>query len=417
MSERLLLRCDPGALETCAQKLGSALQRGAWVQLQAPAGDQALIPASLLPDGPGVVLASGGSSGGRKHCLQPSDHLDQSAAATGEWLRRQGLSPHQCLILNPLPLHHVSGLMPWWRSRCWGAEHVFLAPALMRDPGALLLWFQSCPGLGDRPVLLSLVPTQLKRLLDQPEGVQCLQAFAVIWIGGAALSAPLAERARGAGLRLAPCYGSTETAAMVTALPPEDFLAGASGSGPPLMDVQLRLGEAGAIQVKTPRLALGVWTAQRPQSLAALSDQDGWWQSGDLGELMPAASASDLRLRVLGRRDGAIHSGGETVFPEQLELRLQNHASEAQLALAAVLFLVAEDEEWGQRLVALVRPECGADAAALLKDLKQCCGHWIPAERPGQWLVCPELLTTDSGKWERGYWQDWLINRQHELHS
>lgn len=414
MSERLMLRCDPSELETCCQKLIGALQQGAWVQLQAAAVEQPLIPEALLPEGPGVVIASGGTSGGRKHCLQPSRHLDQSAEATAEWLLRQGLSPTQSLVLNPLPLHHVSGLMPWWRSRCWGAEHVFLTSHLMRDPEALALWFQSCPGLGDRPVLLSLVPTQLKRLLDQPQGVYCLQRCAVIWIGGSPLSEPMAERARRAGLRLAPCYGSSETAAMVTALPPEQFLAGVTGSGSPLSDVQLRLGEAGAIQVKTPRLALGCWTDQCSETLVDLQDPHGWWESGDLGELMPAESPAGLGLRVLGRRDGAIHCGGETVFPEQLELRLLDQASGAHLALAAVLFLAVEDEEWGQRLVALVRPRCGEDEAGLLKGLKQCCAEWIAAERPAQWIVCPDLLATDSGKWERHYWRDWLINRQHD---
>ena len=69
--------------------------------------------------------------------------------------------------------------------------------------------------------LLSLVPTQLQRLLGDPAGISWLQGFAVIWVGGAALAPELAETARRARLRLSPCYGSTETGAMVTALPPD----------------------------------------------------------------------------------------------------------------------------------------------------------------------------------------------------
>jgi len=95
-----------------------------------------------------------------------------------------------------------------------------------------------------------LVPTQLARLLAHPDGVAFLQQLQLIWIGGAALPAPLAEQARVLQLPLAPCYGSTETAAMVAALPPERFLAGEPGCGDPLMDVELRLATDGALIVQ-----------------------------------------------------------------------------------------------------------------------------------------------------------------------
>lgn len=351
--------------------------------------------------GPGVVLGSGGSSGGRRWCLQPLAHLQASAAATGRWLAALGIDPAACLHLNPLPLHHVSGLLPWVRAQQWGASHHRLDPAWMRDP---LLLAAAAPLDPARPALLSLVPTQLQRLLAAPEGLAWLQRLAVIWVGGAPLPYALAEQARRGGLRLAPCYGATETAAMVSAQAPDRFLAGEAGCGLPLDDVTLRLASGtGAIEVRTARLSPG-WLEQGVlRSLDGCTiGGDGWWRSGDAGQLTAAG------LQVCGRLDGAIHSGGETVFPERLEQRLLAQAEAAGLPLRASLLLPLEDPHWGQRLVALVRGEGEPPWPELLPHLQRLCGAWAPAERPVCWLHCPELAPTALGKWQRSRWRVWM---------
>ena len=145
------------------QKLWDA---GRLAALAGPAAsDQQALAAAIGPDGlgplqerwgPGVVLGSGGSTGGRRWCLQPLAHLQASASATGPWLEGLGLDPASCLQLNPLPLHHVSGLLPWVRAQQWGAVHQRLDPAWMRDPARLAAAAPLDPG---RPALLSLVPT------------------------------------------------------------------------------------------------------------------------------------------------------------------------------------------------------------------------------------------------------------------
>jgi o-succinylbenzoate---CoA ligase len=355
--------------------------------------------------GPGVVLGSGGSRGGgasgRRWCLLPLERLQASAAATGQWLEGLGIDPAACLHLNPLPLHHVSGLLPWLRARQWGAAHRRLAPAWMRQPALLA---EAAPLPRHRPVLLSLVPTQLQRLLDHPAGEDWLRRLALIWVGGAPLPPELAARARAAGLPLAPCYGATETAAMVTALAPGRFLAGAAGCGQPLPGVELRLAAGGALELRCGRLSPGWLEAGRLRPLPL--DRRGWWPSGDAGRLGPEG------LELLGRLDGAIHTGGETVFPEQLEQRLLAAAAAAGLPLQAVLLLAVPDREWGQRLVALVRPRPAAKAAersaVLLAGLEQLVARWAPAERPRRWLLCPALAPSALGKWQRGHWQRWL---------
>ena len=403
----LALAGEPQAL---AQALEAAWSQGRVVALAGP-GEQTRLAEALRQDGvvaalgralepgsPAVLLGSGGSSGARRWCLQPLAHLQASAAASSRWLEGLDLDPAACVHLNPLPLHHVSGLLPLLRAHHGGAPLRWLAPALLRDPGALAEAMPLQPG---RPAVLSLVPTQLARLLDEPAAVAWLRSCAVIWVGGAALPQALAQRARAEHLPLAPCYGATETAAMVCALPPQRFLAGEPGCGPPLDDVDLRLAAAdGAVEVRSPRLALG-WLESgglRPLPLTAA----GWWRSGDAGQIGPAG------LELLGRLDGALSSGGETVFPEQLEARLQSEARAQGLPLAAVLLLGVEEPPWGQRLVALVRAEAGADSASLLESLQALVAAWPPAERPRRWWSCPELAVSAQGKWQRGHWRKWL---------
>ena len=109
-------------------------------------------------------------------------------------------------------------------------------------------------------------------------------------------------------------------------------------------------------------------------------------------------------LRILGRLDGAVISGGETVFPEQLEARLLASG----LPLQAVLLLGRPDADWGERLVGLVRSST-PDIVERLQDLTR---PWPAAERPQRWVLCPELAPSEAGKWHRRRWQAWLQSQE-----
>jgi len=353
--------------------------------------------------GPGVVVGSGGSTGGRRWCLQPLSHLEASAAATAEWLGLEGLDPAACLHLNPLPLHHVSGLLPLVRSHQWGARHQLVPSGLLREPEALV----EAVVVPDQPVLISLVPTQLARLMAVPQARAWLRQLAVVWVGGAALPEALADQARSAGIRLAPCYGATETAAMVSALPPGQFLAGASGCGQPLADVRLRVDLLSqAVEVLTTRLSPG-WIGACGPLEPLPRTPDGWWRSGDGGRI------GSTGLEIFGRLDGAIQSGGETVFPEQLEQRLRALAQTEGWPLQELLLLPVAEPGWGERLTALVRPAENANGQpangeALITMLQAAVAAWPPPERPRQWLLCESLAPSPQGKWQRSQWQRWL---------
>jgi O-succinylbenzoic acid--CoA ligase len=279
-----------------------------------------------------------------------------------------------------------------------------LPPELLRAPEALV---EAVALPGHQPVLISLVPTQLARLMAVPKARAWLRQLAVVWVGGAALPKALAAEARSAGIRLAPCYGATETAAMVTALPPGQFLAGASGCGQPLADVRLRIDPLSqALEVAAGRLSPG-WIGASGALEPLPRTADGWWRSGDGGRL------GSTGLEIFGRLDGAIQSGGETVFPEQLEQRLRALAQAQGWPLQELLLLPVAEPGWGERLTALVRPAEAANGQpatgeALIAMLQGAVAAWPPPERPRQWLLCESLAPTSKGKWLRSHWQRWL---------
>ena len=408
MGSLRILRCDPAQPGQAAATLEADLDDRVWVHLLGSAAQpepQVLEPDVLnWPSGPGLVLSTGGSSGGRQLCLHPSSNLDRSAQACGMWLETIGLEPASTLVWNPLPFQHVSGLMPWWRARLWSAAHAWIPPDLIKQPGLLLNQSLRHPGWKRRPMVLSLVPTQLRRLLADPAGRSWLAEMAVIWVGGAALPADLVNQSRDLGIRLAPCYGATETAAMVTAQAPREFLAGQGGCGRSLDGVRLQLNQQGALAVHCDRLAVA--RLDEAGGLCAVTDAQGWWHSADLAEL--EGSPTDPQLHLLGRLDGAIQSGGVTVFPAQLEQRLLTDARQQGLPLDAVLLLGLANREWGERLVALIRWSSVEPPSDGFECLRRLVSNWPAPERPLHWVQCQELERSSAGKWERARWQQWL---------
>jgi O-succinylbenzoic acid--CoA ligase len=198
---------------------------------------------------------------------------------------------------------------------------------------------------------------------------------------------------------------------MVSALPPGQFLAGASGCGQPLADVRLRIdARTGAVEMATDRLSPG-WIGASGALEPLPRTADGWWRSGDGGRLGPSG------LEIFGRLDGAIQSGGETVFPEQLEQRLRALAQTQGWPLQELLLLGVAEPGWGERLTALVRPAEQANGEpangqVLIALLQAAVAAWPPAERPRQWLICGSLAPSPQGKWLRRHWQRWLQSRE-----
>ncbi|MDP9445228.1 MAG: AMP-binding protein, partial [Actinomycetota bacterium] len=227
---------------------------------------------------PLVVRTSGSTGEPKQVVLGPAAVL----ASAGATLARLG-GPGQWLLA--LPVHHVAGLQVLVRSLLAGEDPVVLD----EHPDFLT----ATAALHGRRRYLSLVPTQLLRLLRDRDEVAALRSFDAVLLGGTAADPVLLARAREAGLPVVPTYGSSETC------------GGCVYDGRPLDGVAVKVDAGGRVHVAGPVLFDGY--RDRPDLTAEVL-VDGWLRSPDLGRL-----DDDGRLHVLGRVDDVVVSGGVNV--------------------------------------------------------------------------------------------------------
>jgi o-succinylbenzoate---CoA ligase len=299
-----------------------------------------------------IMIPTGGTSGQLKLAIHSPATLSAAVEGFQAFYGVAEINSH-CL----LPLHHVSGLMQLWRSIATNGYFT----TTKEVPGSFI----------------SLVPTQLQRWL--PSRSDWLRSFRTVIIGGAPAAAHLLAEARTAQIPLSPSYGATETAAMVAALPVADFLARAVGCGQPLPHAQLRIQPTtGRIEIKSRSLMLGYYPHLRaPQE---------YWLTDDLGELDELGS-----LQIIGRESQKIISGGEKIFPEQVEAAIL-----ATGLVTDVCVLGLPDPEWGDRVVA-----CYVGAVDSLVLQTAVADRLAAFKRPKAWFALPEIPRNSQGKVDR----------------
>ncbi len=404
MNKLAFVKCLPQKKLECSKKILKNFEKHNWVYLEPPKDQTQFSISSTLPPGAGIIISSGGSMGGANLCFQSVDNLTNSALATGKWLESHGLNPKECVILNSLPLHHVSGFMPWWRHHIWGAQHHWISHAMMHSPIKLHEFSEVLTHKYRRPLITSLVPTQLLSLIDNDYGLKWLQSLAIIWVGGAAIPIGLADQARRKSINLAPCYGTTETVAMVTCLSPKDFLKGSNSVGYPLEDIDIEINNRNLLRIKTSRIAIAKWQGSKFESI---TNSNGWWEAGDLATYVTLNNKK--ALQILGRRDSAINSGGETIFPEDIEMQLMTLISREQIPIKHLFILGVSDQKWGQRLVALIRfKNIKINRYQIVSLLIELIKEWQPSKKPLHWYDCPKLARNINEKWEVSKWQNWV---------
>ncbi|MCM2311666.1 MAG: AMP-binding protein [Steroidobacteraceae bacterium] len=280
-----------------------------------------------------LCLPTGGTSGG----LRFTRHDERTLAAS-----IAGFCAHfgvdQVNALDVLPAHHVSGLMARIRCAATGGEHVAWS------------WKQleagEWPALGTKADgwFLSLVPTQLQRLLGNDAAVRMLERFRAVFVGGGPVWGELADSAAAAGVPVVTAYGMTETGAMVAAQLPADFAAGDRSCGKPLPHARVEVvddgtgeivppGVTGVVRISGESLFRGYWP-QRSNTQSLLT--------GDLGRFDARG-----RLTVLGRRDAVIITGGKKVHPAEVEAALRASGEFSDVAVIGV-----PDPQWGSAVVA-----------------------------------------------------------------
>jgi o-succinylbenzoate---CoA ligase len=281
-------------------------------------------PGGVPAPGPvAVLVATSGSLGRPKIAQLPAAALRASAEAS---LRRIGAGPGDRWLCC-LPTSHIAGIQVLVRSLVAGTEPVIHQRF---DPAAVAAALGGRRG-GRRAAHLALVPTQLRRLLAAGAD---LSAPASILLGGAPATPDLLAAARDAGARVITTYGMSETS------------GGCVYDGVPLDGVEVDVAEDGRIKIAGPVLFDGY--RLRPEESAEVRD-GRWFRTGDLGSL------SGGRLRVRGRADDVINTGGEKVLAGEVAAALAGHPG-----VDDVVVVGRADPEWGERVTAIVVPAPGA---------------------------------------------------------
>jgi O-succinylbenzoic acid--CoA ligase len=244
--------------------------------------------------------------------------------------------------LLSLPLYHVGGLAILFRAMLGGA-----AVVIPNDHANILEAIEY-----HKVTHLSVVPTQLYRLLKAPSFNQHAKQLKAVLAGGSAIPKSLIIKAHESGLPLFTTYGLTEMASQVTTTRPGDRLGRLFTSGKPLDHRHVKADSDGEIMVKGKTLFRGYVDKE---GISPALDSEGWFHTGDLGVI-----DSDGYLTVTGRKDNMFISGGENIYPEEIEgaLSLLDGVS------GAVVVPVVDDE-FGFRPVAVVR---SSDNKNLCKD-------------------------------------------------
>ena len=307
-----------------------------------------------------LCIPTGGSAGAMK--LARHDERTLGAAVEG-FCAHFGVERVDALGL--LPVWHVSGLVAW--ARCVWTGGVYRVANWKdveagRRPGALEGGF------------LSLVPTQLARLLGDAQAEAWLRSFRAVFVGGGPAWPELLAAGRAAGLPLSFSYGMTETAAMVAALRPEEFLAGGDGVGTVLPHARITAEADGRLVIDATSLFCGYWPETR---------EAGPWRTDDLGEI-----DAEGRLQVRGRADALIITGGEKVDPAEV-------AAALRAVLPGVEVVGVPHSEWGSEVVALYPLAAGAAAVSEIVWRAALAGKLAAAKVPKRLVAVP------AGAWPR----------------
>jgi O-succinylbenzoic acid--CoA ligase len=318
-----------------------------------------------------AIIHTSGTTGTPRAAVLTRAALVASARASASNL---GWQPED-RWLACMPLARVGGLSIL--TRCLAARRaVVLAPGF--DPDAFPAVLED-----ERVTLASLVPTMLARVLDAHPDWRPPARLRAVLVGGAHAPARLLGRAALRRVPVVVTYGMTETCSQVAATPyGERYAAAACGAGRPLDGVELRVAD-GRIEVRGPMRMAGYW-GEPPLA------PEAWFDTGDMG-------AIDQRgfLQVHARRGDLIVTGGENVYPAEVERELERCPG---IDEAAVFGL--PDETWGQTVAAALV----VDPARAPRDDELCA--WIRTrlathKRPRRICRVGRLPHTAAGKLDR----------------
>lgn len=324
-----------------------------------------------------LVLFTSGTTGEPKGVRLTMGNLVSSAVASAF---RLGVSPGD-RWLGCLPVYHMGGLASAVRTVLYGTTLV-LQREFDESETASVLDAYGITGV-------SLVPTQLRRLLDH--GWTPTDPLETVLLGGAPASESLVERAREVGVPVYPTYGLTETASQVATALPAETGTNPGTVGQPLISTDVTVlsggepvesGERGEIVVDGPTVTPGYLDDERTDRAF------GEWglHTGDVGY-----RDDEGRLWIVGRRDEMVITGGELVAPAEVTAVLENHPDISDAAVVGI-----PDDEWGERVVALVVPD-GTHQPESETLREYCRTHLAGFKVPKEIVLSKEVPRTPSG--------------------
>lgn len=341
--------------------------------------DQAPTPRG--PDDLAAILYTSGTTGRSKGAMLSHANLLSNAQVLVDYWQFTA----DDVLLHALPIFHTHGL--------------FVASNVMLLAGGAMIWlpkFDAGPVMALLPQATTMmgVPTFYTRLLDQPGFTRDLAGHMRLFTSG---SAPLLAETHRAfeartGQRILERYGMTET--NMNTSNPYDGERRAGTVGLPLPGVDLRImdagtevaqGRIGTIEVRGPNVFQGYW--RMPEKTAEELRPDGWFITGDLGQMDP-----DGYVTIVGRGKDLIISGGFNIYPKEVEEAIDQLPGVLESAVIGV-----PHRDFGEAVVAVIAREAGADLKpeAIIAAL---AGRLARFKQPKRVIVVDELPRNTMGK-------------------
>ncbi|SDD94890.1 acyl-CoA synthetase [Rhodococcus tukisamuensis] len=369
-------------------EIGSAAQRVAGERSAYDAllasGDPARVEYDIGHDDLCVVMYTSGTTGRPKGAMLT--HGNFLWNAVHNFSIAEGLTPRDVNVTSA-PMFHI------------GALGIFTLPMLYLGATSVILesfapeaWLDAVEQ--HRGTVAFCVPAMWAAIDNAASiGDRDLGSLKFTISGGAPCPVVLIEALRGRGITFTEGFGLTETSPIAAVLDADDVVTHAGSIGRPVLHVDFRIvddgrdvpvGEVGELVMRGPNIFAGYW--QKPDATREAL-RDGWFHSGDL-----ARCDEDGYYTIVDRKKDMVISGGENVYPAEVEQQLYRHRAVAEVAVIGV-----PDETWGEAVAAVVvcKPGQQVGGDELISWLRERLAHF---KCPRAVVFVDELPRTATGK-------------------